>query len=394
VTVNPADDYERIPVRVESAARGTGAEPVATVEPISSEPIIGPVHTEEERGTIAAPRLARHLVTLSDGHRVGVSVSGKGVPLVVVHGFSAEGVLYAQTLSRLVSMGFKVIAIDTAGHGGTQGLPTGGANLDSYARLLARSIDELGIRRAMLAGHSMGGRLVTQLAASDPDRAIAVILLDAIVGAPWDRMVNLFRLSPPLLAGIGVVLVVDTLSTAPVFKDPRQAAKLGRMVAPTLIGHARRPWRLFGPAISILRSRGSRWMLQRLKQEHVPLIAIHGDRDIAVPLATARAAAKEAGGELVVVHKGTHSWVLKDPETLPAIIAQLLEGRLGQAYRDAVERAGLDPETATIDDIEAAMYEPGSLVQDLTPPLRFHKLDEHHRRPAYRWTTSTPGQPD
>ena len=48
------------------------------------------------------------------------------MPLVVVHGFSAEGILYAQTLSRLVDLGFKVIAIDTAGHGGTLGLPTGG----------------------------------------------------------------------------------------------------------------------------------------------------------------------------------------------------------------------------------------------------------------------------
>ena len=37
-----------------------------------------------------------------------------------------RGLLYAQTLSRLVGLGFKVIAIDTAGHGGTLGLPTGG----------------------------------------------------------------------------------------------------------------------------------------------------------------------------------------------------------------------------------------------------------------------------
>ena len=48
------------------------------------------------------------------------------MPLVVVHGFTAEGFLYAQTLNRLVSKGFKVIAIDMAGHGGTQGLPPSG----------------------------------------------------------------------------------------------------------------------------------------------------------------------------------------------------------------------------------------------------------------------------
>ena len=68
------------------------------------------------RGRVPAPRLARHTVRLDDGHRVQVAVAGRGVPFVVVHGFSAEGLLYAQTLSRLVSSGFKVIAIDTAHH--------------------------------------------------------------------------------------------------------------------------------------------------------------------------------------------------------------------------------------------------------------------------------------
>src|SRR5688572_29288561 len=103
------------------------------------------------------PRLARHTFTLSDGHQIGLAVSGRGVPLVVVHGFSAEGFLYAQTLNRLVRTGFKVIAIDLAGHGDTDGLPLLGETLDGYAELMARCLRELGIRRAVLAGHSMGG---------------------------------------------------------------------------------------------------------------------------------------------------------------------------------------------------------------------------------------------
>ena len=52
-------------------------------------------------------RLARHSFTLADGHRVGLAVSGRGVPLVVVHGFTAEGFLYAQTLHRLVGQGLQ-----------------------------------------------------------------------------------------------------------------------------------------------------------------------------------------------------------------------------------------------------------------------------------------------
>ena len=42
----------------------------------------------------------------------------------------------------------------------------------------------------------------------------------------------------------------QTLKTS----DRRQAAKLFSLVAPTLLGHVRRPWRLAGPAVSIIRS--------------------------------------------------------------------------------------------------------------------------------------------
>ncbi|MEZ5238620.1 MAG: hypothetical protein R2716_06605 [Microthrixaceae bacterium] len=88
------------------------------------DPIEGPLLDEPVlRGEFEVPHLARHEFELDDGHTVGVTVAGEGVPLVVVHGFSAEGFLYAQSLSRLVRMGFRVVAIDTAGHGATQELP-------------------------------------------------------------------------------------------------------------------------------------------------------------------------------------------------------------------------------------------------------------------------------
>ena len=77
-----------------------------------SDPTAVPASATVTANAVAAPRLARHTFTLADGHRIGLAVSGRGVPLVVVHGFTAEGFLYAQTLHRLVRKGFKVIAIE------------------------------------------------------------------------------------------------------------------------------------------------------------------------------------------------------------------------------------------------------------------------------------------
>ncbi len=387
------DDAVVIPIRREDSPMDVGtatthaSATLLHLLPETETPVIGPESDGDvASGEVAAPRLARHVFTLSDGHQVGGSVSGVGGPLVLVHGFTAEGFLYAQTLSRLVSMGFKVVAIDTANHGSTQGLPSGGANFKEYSALLARTLDELGIRRAFFAGHSMGGRVVTELCANEPERALGVILIDAIVGETWDRLVNVGRVFPPAMAGVVILLALDAMSTPPVLKNPEQAVKLGRLFLPTLVGHVTRPWRLFGPAVSILRSRGSRWMLQRLAQEQVPVVAIHGTRDFAVPFQTAKDAARRSKGEFVIVEGANHCWPLRDPETLPAIVADLLNGAFGEAYRQAVRDHGLDPDTATLEEVDDSFFVPHAPIRKMTPPLEFATVGTRRRKPAYKYS--------
>lgn len=333
-------------------------------------------------------RLARHRLRLADGHEISAFVAGRGVPLVVVHGFSADGLLYAQTLSRLVSLGFRVVAIDTAGHGGTAVLPKDGLELAAYSRLLGRAVEELGIRRAVFAGHSMGGRLITDLAAADPARVIALLLIDAIVGDAWDEIVTACRFWPPMLGLFGAAAVVDGLATLSL-DDTRQAAKLARLWARSARGDISRPWQLVGPLLSVLRSPSSRALLERLAEAEVPVTVLHGDRDFVVPLAAGRDAARRSGGELVVVKGGNHTWLLKDPETFPHILGRLLQGRLGDAYERALVEAGLNPAQATTHHIEEAFYAPGAPVLDLSPGLEFARSDRR-RVPRYRWELVEP----
>ena len=115
------------------------------------------------------------------------------------------------------------------------------------------------------------------------------------------------------------------------------------------------------------------------------MFAIHGDRDIAVPIATAKDAARRARGDLVVVKGGSHSWLLKDPETMPAIMLALMRGRLGTAVLKAKLARGVDPVDATDDEVEAALYAPDALVLELTPRQRFHDTEELHRPPRFSW---------
>src|SRR6201987_5928071 len=155
-------------------------------------------------------RLTHHLIELQDGHEVGVSVGGAGVPLVFMHGLALSRRAYLRMLSRVAGLGFLVIAIDAAGHGETRNLPRSGAPLAARVNLPVPPLDAFGVRQALFAGHSMGGRMAIQLAAVAPERVLAAVLFDAAAGASFDEAVPTLLQSPRTAARTILGMVIDT----------------------------------------------------------------------------------------------------------------------------------------------------------------------------------------
>jgi pimeloyl-ACP methyl ester carboxylesterase len=332
-------------------------------------------------------RLERRVITLPDGHRVGVAMGGRGMPFVLVHGFGTEARVYSESLTRIAALGFRVVAIDAAGHGSTPHIPGDEATLDDVADLVARTLDDLGIKRAVLAGHSMGGRLVAEVAAKDPDRAIALILIDAILGEPWDRRLRALVESPQRHARFLADFALDSISTVPF--DLARLVALGRRSARSVATHVTRPWLSVRAGWAVVRARPSVETLADLARARVPVVHVHGDRDLIVPLASARDAAMRSRGDLVVIEGARHSWLLRCHETLPSVVADLMHTTLGAACARALGDAGLDSRRATIEDVERACYVPGARV------LTLNRQADHTRlrkggTPLYRWRRSTP----
>lgn len=312
------------------------------------------------------PRLKRRTITLDDGHRVGVSLCGEGVPLVMVHGVIAEGMLYAQSLRRIAGMGFKVIAIDSAGHGRTDGLGRSGWRWDSYIELHERTLDHLGIERALFVGHSMGGRVVTCLAARNPQRAIGVIPINAAIGRGWDRMTHAARFFPPL-AGLGIsLLVADTMISG--VRGRREVRSLARLAAPSLADRIRALPSMPAALWATAYDQGSDEMLQKLAANEVPVAVLHGDRDLTVWFPWGRHAAEAADGTLVRIEGGGHSWLLENPDSLPAVLASLLDGPMAAPF-DEAGRA--------IDDC----YGPEALALTLDRPVH----EPYRLEPGHHW---------
>lgn len=315
--------------------------------------------------TTKPPRLRRRSITLADGHRIGLSVCGEGVPLVMIHGVIAEGMLYARTLRRLAGAGFKVIAVDSAGHGRTGGLGRKGWSFEHYIDLHEQVLDHLGIERAVFVGHSMGGRVVVDLAARKPERAIAVIPINAAIGGTWEELTGATKFLP-LLFPLGVgLLVTDTAISA--LQGRKEMGHVARLAAPSLLQRVRELPSMPAALFATLAARGSIDTLRYLGDEGVPVFVLHGDRDLAIWFHNARQAAKAAKGTLVRIERGLHSWLLEDADSLPAVLGSLLETSLGQAIADRAE------------SVEAC-YGPEALALTVDRPRsKPYQLDPSHR---------------
>lgn len=101
--------------------------------------------------------------------------AGAGEPLVLVHGVGLRAEAWAAQIAAL-SASHRVIALDMPGHGGSRPLAPG-AELKDFVRWLAGVLDDLGIGRARLAGHSMGAMIAAGMAAEHPGRLDRVALL-------------------------------------------------------------------------------------------------------------------------------------------------------------------------------------------------------------------------
>jgi len=113
--------------------------------------------------------------------RAGVTLAGEeageGIPVVLLHGLTANRRYVVMGSRSLERSGHRVVAYDARGHGHSSPAPEPAAYTypDLAADLLA-VLDDRGIERAVLAGASMGAHTIVRLALDHGDRAAALVL--------------------------------------------------------------------------------------------------------------------------------------------------------------------------------------------------------------------------
>jgi pimeloyl-ACP methyl ester carboxylesterase len=170
-------------------------------------------------------------------------ISGAGIPLILIHGLGGSTRWWSRNVPVLARF-CRVHVVDLLGFGRSRGQRF---VLREAAELLVRWMDTLGLARANIVGHSMGGFISAHIAAQFPGRVERLVLVDAAVSPPdlsslrhaWRMVWGLQHLPLMLLP----VLCTDALRAGPrtlvlALREILSAdirADLPRIEAPTLI---------------------------------------------------------------------------------------------------------------------------------------------------------------
>jgi 3-oxoadipate enol-lactonase len=240
------------------------------------------------------------------------------MPLVLIHGIGADGRMFDPVVERLGDSA-RIILWNLPGYSGQP--PDGPLTFPGMAAALAADLDALGIDRAVLLGHSIGGMVAQELAATTPERVRALIL-SATTGAFGSRDGSFQR--EFVQARLGPLDAGQTMAEMAAVASPRL---LGSAAAPEAAPELVRlmsevPEATFRPAIRCLVTFDRRADLARIA---VPTLLIAGEEDTNAPLKTmTRMAEAIPGARLEVLPRIGHLAPLECPDRYADIVRRFL----------------------------------------------------------------------
>jgi len=111
-----------------------------------------------------------------DGARVHFVEAGEGLPIVMIHGLGGSLHHMQRPLMQEFGEGYRLLAMDRPGSGYST-RPNGGTTVEEQAQFIRRFIEELGLGRVLLVGHSLGGAIALRTALDHPDHVAGLALI-------------------------------------------------------------------------------------------------------------------------------------------------------------------------------------------------------------------------
>jgi pimeloyl-ACP methyl ester carboxylesterase len=267
-------------------------------------------------------------IPASDGTRLFVDEIGTGTPVVFIHEYAGDYRSWEPQL-RYFSRQHRCVTYSQRGYPPSD-VPSDGAR---YSQEIARDdaiavMDALGIDKAHVVGHSMGGYTALHVGIRYPQRCLSV----AAAGCGWgsspdaahrDAMKALAAETGKMFADEGIAAASAKYADAPMrqafkHKDPRGWAEFARMLAEhSAEGHAH-------TMLNLQVKRPTLWEMEaELKRFSVPLLVIVGDEDDLCLDGSVFLKRTVPTAALLVVPRAGHTINSEEPAAVNAALAEL-----------------------------------------------------------------------
>ncbi len=281
--------------------------------------------------SIYMPTTLTHRSVRLHGREVALVVGGEGPTLLLIHGIGGDWRTWEPVLDGLARQ-HHVVAVDLPGHGGSA-KGAGDYSLGALACALRDVGGVLGLERATVIGHSLGGGIAMQFAYQFPERCERLVLVS----------------SGGLGPDVGLVLRLATLPgselflslTAPAARSLiNLAASTGRALRIRATADAEHYARAFAALaepdtraafLGTLRGVvGTRGQLVDARDrlylaQHMPTLIVWGERDAVLPVDHGHAAQQAMPGSRLEIFEDTgHLPQLDDPRRFVDIVEDFI----------------------------------------------------------------------
>lgn len=243
---------------------------------------------------------------------------GSGTPLVLLHAFPLSSAMWLAQREGLANR-FRVVTPDLRGFGGSV-LGDDEPSVDAMADDVARLFRSLGVRRAVVAGLSMGGYVAMALCRRHPDLVLGLVLAATRAAADTEAVrAHRLRQAERLDRDGGPQVLVDEVLPGLVGPTTyrQRALVYGRvrgLVQATPPGAA--AWALRAMA-------GRPDAFDTLRAAKVPALVMIGDEDALATEEEARAMADALpNAELQVVPRAGHLCAVEQPDLFNQAVAE------------------------------------------------------------------------
>jgi pimeloyl-ACP methyl ester carboxylesterase len=259
------------------------------------------------------------IVRLPHGDDLQVHENGpaSAPALVLLHGF-AGSLRWWDAITPALATRYRVVRVDLLGHGGSA-KPAGGYSMEHQAQLVDEALAKLGVHRAVIVGHSMGGIVATALARRHRALTAGVVVIDSPPRSSASTLPFLARLAfVPLIGPATRTLATDGMVASALGSAFAPGFKVRRVYAGDF-------WRMTYTSYHDSHSDSTAYLQHeplpaRLKALTVPLLALYGTRDQLVSPRSERDYETVPGAQVLAIPGSGHSPMIEKPYATSQLI--------------------------------------------------------------------------